>query len=105
MINIYNYKYINNIDEFKKIYNDEKSKDNIKKIYYQVYYNMDEMESFHDFSECFKYIKNDYDNYKDDFNLELNNYKISLLLYTKPIDNKGVTYVYDYDINFGDILI
>jgi hypothetical protein len=104
-ITTYNYKHIKEIEDFKRIYKEEKEKNNIKECYYQVYYNGCEMITFNNFDDCLIYIKDDYNNTKEEFFTELENYSIGLLLYTKPVNYKGIVYDYDYDINFSDILI
>lgn len=104
-VTIYNYKHIKGIEEFKRIYEEEKSKNNIKECYYQVYYNGCEMITFNNFDDCLIYVKEDYENTKDEYFTELDGYKIGLLLYTKPINYKGIVYDYDYDINFKEVLI
>lgn len=97
-IAVYRHAYIDTIDEFKKIYDQEKRNTNINECYFIVrYYNVD-MQRFNNINKCIEYIKEDYNNTKDEYFTELNGYTISVMLYTKSVNNKGIEYEYCYNM-------
>lgn len=97
-IAIYQHNFVNDLQEFKKIYEREDKKNNIDKCYYVVRYYAQDMDKFININKCIDYIREDYKNNKDEFNLDLNAYTINLLLETKTTNFKGVIYEYNYNM-------
>lgn len=97
-IAMYRYNYIDTLEEFKKTYEREKENNNINECYYVVKYYNNDMQQFNNLNDCINYIREDYNNTKDEYFTELNGYTISLVLYTKPINYKGVEYEYNYNM-------
>jgi len=98
-IAIYQHNFIDDLQDFKKIMEKEKENNNIKECYLVVKYYNNDMERFNNINDCIDYIKEDYKNNKEEFNLDLSGYDISAILYTKPKDYNGNEYEYCYDMN------
>lgn len=96
---IYQYNFIDDLQEFKKIMEREKENDNIKECYLVVKYYNNDMQQFKNINDCIDYIKEDYKNNKEAFYLELSAYSISAMLYTKTKDYKGLEYEYCYNMD------
>jgi len=96
---IYQHNFVDDLREFKKIMERESKNDNVKECYLVVKYYNNDMQQFKNINECLDYIKEDYNNNKEEFNLELSAYSISAMLYTKPKDYKGLEFEYCYDMD------